>query len=292
MNTPVNGFKQALAARRVQIGLWLGLADPYCAEICAGAGFDWLALDAEHGPNTIRTLLSQLQAVASYPVHAVVRAAHGDPAHLKQLLDIGAQTLVVPLVESAEQARAVVRATRYPPDGIRGVGSALARASRWNRHGDYLQRADAQICVIVQAESAAALSHLGEIARVEGVDGVFLGPADLAASLGYRGEPAHPVVREALDRGHCGDHRCREGGRHPHERRSARARIPRRGLQLRRGGCRYDPARARDHRTRGALQGGRRREPRRAGGLTRQAAPCGSSTSPCRWRCCGPASSR
>ena len=200
MYTPVNGFKQALAARRVQVGLWLGLADPYCAEICAGAGFDWLALDAEHGPNTIRTLLSQLQAVASYPVHAVVRAAHGDPAHLKQLLDIGAQTLVVPLVESAEQAHAVVRATRYPPDGVRGVGSALARASRWNRRADYLQRADAEICVIVQAESAAALSHLDEITRVEGVDGVFLGPADLAASLGYRGEPAHPVVREALDR--------------------------------------------------------------------------------------------
>ena len=200
MNTPVNGFKQSLAARQVQIGLWLGLADPYCAEICAGAGFDWLALDAEHGPNTIRTLLSQLQAVASYPVHAVVRAAHGDPAHLKQLLDIGAQTLVVPLVESAEQARAVVRATRYPPDGVRGVGSALARASRWNRRADYLQRADAEICVIVQAESAAALSHLDEITHVEGVDGVFLGPADLAASLGYRGEPAHPVVREALDR--------------------------------------------------------------------------------------------
>ena len=127
MNTPANGFKQALAARRVQIGLWLGLADPYCAEICAGAGFDWLALDAEHGPNTIRTLLAQLQALAAYPVHAVVRAASGDPTHLKQLLDIGAQTLVVPLVESAEQARAVVRATRYPPVGIRGVGEPIRR---------------------------------------------------------------------------------------------------------------------------------------------------------------------
>ena len=112
MNTPANGFKQALVERRVQIGLWLGLADPYCAEICAGAGFDWLALDAEHGPNTIRTLLAQLQALSGYPVHAVIRAASGDPTHLKQLLDIGAQTLIVPLVESAEHARAVVRATR------------------------------------------------------------------------------------------------------------------------------------------------------------------------------------
>src|SRR5262245_10867782 len=103
MTTPANGFKRALAARETQIGLWLGLADPYCAEICAGAGFDWLAFDAEHGPNTIRTLLAQLQAVAPYPVHALVRAAHGDPAHLKQLLDIGAQTLLVPLIETAEQ---------------------------------------------------------------------------------------------------------------------------------------------------------------------------------------------
>jgi 4-hydroxy-2-oxoheptanedioate aldolase len=200
MNTPANGFKQALAARRVQIGLWLGLADPYCTEICAGAGFDWLALDAEHGPNTIRTLLAQLQAVAAYPVHAAVRAASGDPTHLKQLLDIGAQTLIVPMVESAEQARAVVRATRYPPAGIRGVGTALARASRWNRHADYLQRADSEICVVVQAESATALKNLDEIAQVEGVDGVFFGPADLAASLGHRGQPTHADVRATLER--------------------------------------------------------------------------------------------
>jgi 4-hydroxy-2-oxoheptanedioate aldolase len=199
MNTPANGFKQALAARRVQIGLWLGLADPYCAEICAGAGFDWLALDAEHGPNTIRTLLAQLQAVAAYPVHAMVRAASGDPAHIKQLLDIGAQTLLIPLIETAEQARAAVRATRYPPDGIRGVGSALARASRWNRHADYLQRADAEVCLIVQVESATALANLDAIARVPGVDGVFIGPADLAASLGHRGQPAHPDVRAKFD---------------------------------------------------------------------------------------------
>jgi 4-hydroxy-2-oxoheptanedioate aldolase len=200
MNTPANGFKQALAERRVQIGLWLGLADPSCAEICAGAGFDWLALDAEHGPNTIQTLLAQLQAVSAYPVHAVVRAASGDPTHIKQLLDIGAQTLVVPLIETPEQARAVVRATRYPPVGIRGVGTALARASRWNRHADYLQRADSEICVVVQAESATALDNLDEIARVEGVDGVFFGPADLSASLGHRGQPNHPEVRAALDR--------------------------------------------------------------------------------------------
>jgi 4-hydroxy-2-oxoheptanedioate aldolase len=200
MNTPANGFKQALAEHRVQIGLWLGLADPYCAEICAGAGFDWLALDAEHGPNTILTLLAQLQAVAAYPVHTVVRAASGDATHIKQLLDIGAQTLLVPLIETPEQARAVVRATRYPPDGVRGVGSALARAARWNRHADYLHRADDQVCVLVQVESATALANLDAIARVGGVDGVFIGPADLSASLGHRGEPEHPAVRTAVER--------------------------------------------------------------------------------------------
>src|SRR5262245_1522270 len=199
MTTPANGFKQALAARRVQIGLWMGLADPYCAEICAGAGFDWLALDAEHGPNTITTLLAQLQALAAYPVHALVRAASGDPVHIKQLLDIGAETLLIPLVETAEQARAAVRATRYPPDGIRGVGTGLARAARWNRHADYLQRADAEVCLIVQVESATAIANLDAIARVPGVDGVFIGPADLAASLGHRGQPAHPEVRAKFD---------------------------------------------------------------------------------------------
>jgi 4-hydroxy-2-oxoheptanedioate aldolase len=200
VTTLANGFKRALAARRVQIGLWLGLADPCCAEICAGAGFDWLALDAEHGPNTITTLLAQLQAVAAYPVHPLVRAASGDPVHIKQLLDIGAQTLLIPLIETAEQARAAVRATRYPPDGIRGVGAALARASRWNRHADYLQRADAEVCLIVQAESATALANLDAIARVPGVDGVFIGPADLSASLGHRGQPTHPEVRAELDK--------------------------------------------------------------------------------------------
>jgi len=200
MDTPFNAFKRALEERRVQVGLWLGLADPYCAEICAGAGFDWLLLDAEHGPNTLRTLLAQLQAIAPYPVHTVVRATYGERAHIKQLLDIGAQTLLVPLVETAEEARAIVRATRYPPEGVSGVGSALARASRWNRYADYLQQANEEICLLVQVESATALANLDEIARVDGIDGVFVGPADLAASLGHRGQPTHPEVRSALDR--------------------------------------------------------------------------------------------
>lgn len=194
-----NTFRQALAQGRRQIGFWLGLADAYSAEICAGAGFDWLVLDAEHGPNTVRTLLAQLQALAAYPVHPVVRATHGDAAHIKQLLDIGAQTLLVPLVESAAQAADIVRATRYPPQGVRGVGTGLARAARWNRTADYLQRADEEICVLVQVESAAGLANLEAIARTEGVDGVFIGPADLAASLGHRGKAGHPEVRAAID---------------------------------------------------------------------------------------------
>jgi 4-hydroxy-2-oxoheptanedioate aldolase len=199
MQLPTNPFKQALQTGRPQIGFWLGLADPYCAEICAGAGFDWLLLDAEHGPNTLQTLLSQLQAIAPYPSHPIVRATLGDTAHIKQLLDIGAQTLLVPLVETAAQAAEIVRATRYPPAGARGVGSALARASRWNRISDYLLRADDEICLLVQVESAAALQNVEAIARTDGVDGVFIGPADLAASLGFRGNPSHPTVREAIE---------------------------------------------------------------------------------------------
>ena len=199
MNTPPNAFKLALAERRLQIGLWLGLADAGCAEICAGAGFDWLALDAEHAPNTLRTLLAQLRVIAAYPVHSLIRATSADPAHLKQLLDIGAQNLIVPMVESADQARSIVRATRYPPEGIRGVGSALARASRWNRYADYLHQANSQIGLLVQAESANALGALDAIVSVDGIDGVFIGPADLAASMDRRGQPAHPEVLAAIE---------------------------------------------------------------------------------------------
>ena len=199
MDLPINSFKRALAARQLQIGLWTGLADAGCAEICAGAGFDWLALDAEHAPNDIRTLLAQLQATAPYPVHAAVRACSGDAAHLKQLLDIGAQTLLVPVVESAEQAAELVRATRYPPAGIRGVGSALARASRWNRIDNYLQTADGQICLIAQVETQRGIANVAAIAGVAGIDGVFIGPADLSASLGQRGQPQHPQVQAAME---------------------------------------------------------------------------------------------
>jgi 4-hydroxy-2-oxoheptanedioate aldolase len=201
MQLPPNPFKQALAAGRVQIGLWCGLADAYVCELLAGTGFDWLAIDAEHSPNDPRTVLAQLQAVAPYPAHPVVRTVSGDPALLKQYLDIGTQTLLVPMVESPEQAAAVVAATRYPPRGIRGVGSALARASRWNQVEGYLERCEEQLCVLVQVESAAGLEKLAAISATPGVDGVLFGPADLAASMGRLGRSADPAVQEAIARG-------------------------------------------------------------------------------------------
>lgn len=195
-----NRFKDALAARRAQIGLWLSLADAYSAEICATAGFDWLLVDMEHAPNDLRSALAHLQALAPYPGHAVVRAANGDPAIIKQLLDIGAQTLLVPMVDTAEQARAIAAATRYAPEGMRGVGAAIARVSRWNARPDYLARANDEVCLLVQAETVTALANLEAICAVDGVHGVFIGPADLSASMGHRGNPGHPEVQAAIER--------------------------------------------------------------------------------------------
>ncbi|PWC35175.1 4-hydroxy-2-oxoheptanedioate aldolase [Azospirillum sp. TSO22-1] len=201
MDLPKNPFKRALREGRPQFGLWLGLADPYCAEIAAGAGFDWLLIDGEHAPNDVRSVLAQLQAVAPYPSHPIVRPVIGDTAVIKQMLDVGAQTLLVPMVESAEQAAALVAAVRYPPHGVRGVGAALARASRWNAIPGYLNRAEEEICLLVQVESRRGLDNLDAIAAVAGVDGVFFGPSDLSASLGLIGQPGHPEVKAAIEDG-------------------------------------------------------------------------------------------
>jgi len=197
--TSGNTLKSALAAGRAQIGLWLSMADPYLAEVSATAGFDWLLIDGEHAPNDLRSTLAALQAVAPYPAQPVVRAVNGDTALIKQLLDIGAKTLLIPMVDTAEQARQLVRATRYPPAGMLGAGSAVGRASRWTARADYLEVADAEICLLVQAESATALQNLEAICAVDGVDGVFIGPADLAASMGHRGRPDHPEVVAAIE---------------------------------------------------------------------------------------------
>jgi 4-hydroxy-2-oxoheptanedioate aldolase len=200
MQIKKNTFKTALkSGQRAQIGLWLGLADPICAEICAGAGFDWLLIDGEHAPNDVRSILPQLQAVAPYFAHPIVRPVSGDVQLIKQLLDIGAQTLLVPMVESAEQARLLVAAMRYPPAGIRGVGAALARAAQWNRVTNYVHEANDQMCLLVQVETRQGLDNLDAIAAVEGVDGVFIGPADLSAALGHLGQPGHPDVQRAIE---------------------------------------------------------------------------------------------
>ncbi|CAE6700119.1 4-hydroxy-2-oxo-heptane-1,7-dioate aldolase [Paraburkholderia nemoris] len=195
----LNPFKAALANGQRQIGFWLSMADAYLAEVSATAGFEWLLIDAEHAPNDVRSILAQLQAVAPYSSEAVVRPVNGDPALLKRLLDIGARNLLVPMIDTADQARACVAAVRYPPHGIRGVGSAVGRASRWSSRTDYLDIADSEICLLVQAETVTALDNLEAICAVEGVDGVFIGPADLAASMGHRGKPGHPEVQNAIE---------------------------------------------------------------------------------------------
>lgn len=199
MQMPNNDFKRALQAGESQIGLFLGLANGYGAEIVGSAGFDWLLIDGEHGPNDLRSIIAQLQALAPYPVRPVVRTVDHDVARIKQLLDGGAQTLMVPMVETAAEARQLVKAMRYPPHGIRGVGTALARAARWNGVDGYFAQADGQMCLIVQIESTAGLAGLDEIVQVEGVDAVFIGPSDLAASMGHLGNPGHPEVKAAVE---------------------------------------------------------------------------------------------
>lgn len=198
MPAPINHLKHRLAAGEVTHGIWLGLADPYTAEIAATAGFDWLLIDGEHAPNDIRSLSAQVAVVAASDSAPIIRLPDDDPAKIKQALDIGAQTLLIPMIDSADQAARAARACRYPPEGFRGVGSALARASRFAAIPDYLATANAQICLILQVETCAGLAALDQIAATEGVDGVFIGPSDLAADMGHLGNPGHPEVRAAV----------------------------------------------------------------------------------------------
>lgn len=195
MHLPTNTFKAALTRSEPLLGVWAGFATAYAAEIVAGIGYDWMLIDGEHAPNTLPSILAQLQAVYPYPTAPIVRAVNDDPALIKQLLDLGAQTLMIPQVETAEQARAIVRAMRYAPAGIRGVGGGLTRATRWDAVPDYLATAHQQLCLIVQVESARGVENAREIAEVDGVDAVFIGPADLSTSLGHAGNPAHPQVQ-------------------------------------------------------------------------------------------------
>jgi len=192
-----NAFKAGLRAKKLQIGLWQSLCSNIAAEICSDSGFDWLLLDTEHSPNEIPDLLSQLQALEKGTATPIIRPAWNDAVLIKRCLDIGAQTLLVPYVQSVEEAKAAVAATRYPPQGIRGV-SVAARASRYGRVPGYLTKANEEICVLVQVETRQSLDALEAIAKVEGVDGVFIGPSDLAASLGHLGNPQHAEVQSAM----------------------------------------------------------------------------------------------
>jgi 4-hydroxy-2-oxoheptanedioate aldolase len=198
MPAPRNELKRRLAAGEVLHGCWLGLADAYAAQISATAGFDWLLIDGEHAPNDLRSILAQLTIVEASQSLPVVRLPDSDAVKIKQALDVGAQSLLIPMVETAEQAAMLVRATRYPPDGFRGVGSALARASRFAAIPDYLATANHEICLILQIETLAGLDALESILAVEGVDGVFVGPSDLAADMGHLGMAQHPDVRKAV----------------------------------------------------------------------------------------------
>lgn len=180
-----NPFKKAIIKNEVQIGLWLTTTSAYIAEIAATAGYDWLLIDGEHAPNTIQTHHAQLQAIAPYQSHPVVRIVEGNRAMIKQALDIGAQTLLIPMVDTAQDAQEMVLAMQYPPKGVRGVGASVARASRWGRVENYMQASADSLCLLVQVETKKALDNLDEITQVDGIDGVFIGPADLSASLGY-----------------------------------------------------------------------------------------------------------
>jgi len=216
--TPPNRFKQRLAAGEQQIGLWSVLADGYTAELIAGCGYDWLLIDAEHGPNDLRAVLAQMQGIAAAGSllgdrHAelsqpVVRLPNGDTSLIKQYLEIGVQNLLIPMVDGADQAAELVQAVRYPPHGVRGMGSGLGRSSRWGRLTDYVPAAVDNICLLVQIETRHALQNVEAIAATPGVDGVLFGPADLAADLGYPEQRSHPEVTRSIQEGITLAHRA------------------------------------------------------------------------------------
>lgn len=198
MPAPKNTFKQALEQGKRQIGCWMTFAEPVTAEIMGTCGFDWLVIDGEHSANDIRSIRDQLVALAASPSHPVVRVPVGETWIIKQVLDVGAQTVLVPMVESAEQARDLVRACQYPPHGTRGVGATSARATMFGSTSEYIQTADQEICLLVQVENRAGIDALDDILAVEGISGVFIGPADLSTDMGYQGNSAHPEVRAVI----------------------------------------------------------------------------------------------
>ncbi|MFM2356559.1 MAG: hypothetical protein RLZZ528_2295 [Pseudomonadota bacterium] len=197
MDLPMNAFKAAIREGRAQIGLWCTIPGAGHAESLAGCGFDWILIDTEHSTVDMATVQTMLQAIAPYPVSAAVRPGWNDAVEIKRLLDAGAQTILVPYVQNAEEAARAVAAVRYPPNGVRGV-AGITRATRYGLVENYTARADAEICLLVQVETAEALRNIEAIAAVDGVDGIFVGPADLAASMGHPGNPGAPEVRGAI----------------------------------------------------------------------------------------------
>lgn len=199
MPAPKNAFKNAIKNGEVQTGCWLGLTSTYSSEIVSAAGFDWVLIDGEHAPNDIPSISNQIAVIDKTKSTPIVRPVIGATWMIKQILDCGAQTILVPMVESANQARDLVKAMRYPPEGMRGVGAALARASAFNQRENYLETSNDQMCLLVQVESMAGVNALDDILNVEGVDGVFIGPADLAADMGHLGNPDHQDVQNTID---------------------------------------------------------------------------------------------
>lgn len=198
MPAPKNTFKAALAEHRPQIGCWMSFGEAYAAELMSTTGFDWLVIDGEHGPNDLRSIRDQLMIVTQSQSHPVVRVPYGQDWIIKQTLDAGAQTLLVPLIDTAEQARDMVRACRYAPDGIRGMGGAGSRVTRFGEITDYATTANDEICLLVQVETRLGIENLDEILAVDGVDGVFIGPADLSADMGYPGNSGAPEVQDVI----------------------------------------------------------------------------------------------
>ena len=197
MQIQQNHFKQALKEGRLQIGLWSSLCSNIAVEVIGDSGFDWILIDSEHAPNELSGIVSQLQALSAAETTAIVRPAWLDTVAIKRILDVGAQSILIPFVQNEAEAKLAVASVRYPPAGIRGVAPVI-RASHYGRVENYLADADSQICLLVQIETAAALNHLEAIANVDGVDGIFIGPSDLAASLGHIGNPAHSYVQAAI----------------------------------------------------------------------------------------------
>ena len=200
MELPVNQFKQAINAGKPQIGIWSSLCSNISAEVLADAGFDWVLLDTEHSPNELPLVQTQLDGIAygKGTTEPIVRPAWNDIVLMKRYLDVGARTLLIPYVQNVEEAKRAVTGLRYPPGGMRGV-SGTTRANRYGRVKDYFKRVHDEVCLLLQVETRTALGNLEAIAETDGVDGIFIGPNDLAADMGYLGNWQHPEVWKAME---------------------------------------------------------------------------------------------